>query len=333
MSDPSKRSSDEFTASLQITSPLKSLISEKLPTYSFETRDEQFRAKKYVHRLRRSQHSDAAGHLKQSLSITLQRSMALAQESSSSWLTALPVVEFGFNPHKSAFRDALCLRYGWLPARIPIECECGTQFSVEHVLSCPKGGLPSIRHSEIRDLTANLMSEVCNDVCIEPHLQPITGEHLSGATVNIQEGARMDIAANGLWGSRYERTYFDVRIFNPHATSNRQTNLSACYRKHERVKKRAYEQRIQEIEQSSFTPLVMSSTGGLGPAATTTYKRLATLLSAKWDLPYSLTMNWLRCCLSFSLLRSSIQAIRGARSSAGRASKFVSLPFDLYSNI
>ena len=37
------------------------------------------------------------------------------------------------------------------------------------------------------------------DVCIEPHLQPITGEHLSGASANTQDGARLDIAANGLW--------------------------------------------------------------------------------------------------------------------------------------
>ena len=149
--------------------------------------------------------------------------MALAQErGASSWLTELPVAEFGFTLHKSAFRGALCLRYGWLPSRIPIECEYGTQFSVEHVLSCPKGGFPWIRYNEIRDLTANLLSEVCNDDCIEPHLQPITGEHLSGATANLQEGARLDVAANGLWECHYERTYFDVRIFNPHATSNRQ---------------------------------------------------------------------------------------------------------------
>ncbi len=199
-----------------------------------------------------------------------------------------------------------------------------------NVLSCPKGGFPSLRHNEIRDITANLLSEVCS---IEPHLQPISGEHLPGTTANITEGARLDIAANGLWGGRFERTYFDVRVFNPHAASNRQTNPSLCYRKHENVKKRAYESRIQEIEHSSFTPLVMSSTGGLGPASTSTYKRLATLLAAKWDQPYTSTMNWLRCRLSFSLLRSSIQAIRGARSTAGKASKATSLPIDLESLI
>ena len=256
------------------------------------------RQKKEVHRRRCSQHSDAAGHLKQSLSSTLQRSMALAEESGSfSWFTALPVAEFGFTLHKSAFCDALFLRHGWLPTRIPNECECGTQFSVEHILSYPKGDFPSIRQNKIRDLTANLMSEVCNDVYIEPHLQPITGEHLPRGHREHPRRCLNGYCYKQAMGDRYERTYFDVGIFNPHATSNRQTNLSACYRKHEGVQKSAYEQRVQEIEHSFFTPLVMSSTGGLRPAALTTYKRLATLLPAKWDQPYSLTMNWLRCCL------------------------------------
>ena len=63
--------------------------------------------------------------------------------------------------------------------------------------------------------------------------RPITGEVLTGATSNAQDGARLDIAANGFWGCRFERTYFDVRIFNPHAPSYRQSCLPACYRKQE----------------------------------------------------------------------------------------------------
>ncbi len=330
LGDPSKRSSQEFLASLQVTNPLKNLISDMNKSYTYEAYEEQVNAKAEIHNQRRSQQSASACLLKPLLPISLQRSMALAQErGASSWLTALPVTEFGFTLHKCAFRDALCLRYGWLPARTPINCDCGTQFSVEHALSCPKGGFPSLRHNEIRDMTADILTEVCNDVCIEPHLQPVTVEHLQGASSNTQDGARLDIAANGLWGGRFERTFFDVRVFNPHAPSNRHTNPSACYRKHEKEKKRAYEQRILQIEHASFTPLVMSSTGGLGPAATSSYKRLATLLAAKWNQPYSSTLSWLRCRLSFSLLRSSIQAIRGARSSNGRAQKAAHLPVDL----
>ena len=53
---------------------------------------------------------------------------------------------------------------------IPSTCTCGKSFTVEHALSCPLGGFPSIRHNEIRDLTVNLMAEVCHNVSIEPHL-------------------------------------------------------------------------------------------------------------------------------------------------------------------
>ena len=58
----------------------------------------------------------------------------------SSWLTALHLPEHGFALHKSAFLDALALCYGWLPLRAPLLCACDSLFSVDHVLSCPKGG-------------------------------------------------------------------------------------------------------------------------------------------------------------------------------------------------
>ena len=67
----------------------------------------------------------------------------------------------------------------------------------------------------------------------------MTNETLMGATANCQDGAWLDIAASGFWGGTYERTFFDVRVFNPHAPLNRHTQLSSCYRKHEQIKKRA----------------------------------------------------------------------------------------------
>ena len=66
--------------------------------------------------------------------------------------------------HETAFHDALALRYGWLPSRLPTHHACGTSFSIDHSLSCPKGGFPSIRHNKVRDLTAELLSEVCHSV-------------------------------------------------------------------------------------------------------------------------------------------------------------------------
>ena len=116
------------------------------------------------------------------------------------------------------------------------------------------------------------------------------------------EGARLDVAANGFWCGRYEKTFVDVRVFNPYAPSNRKSTLAQCYRKHELEKKRAYEQRIIEVEHASFTPIVLSASGGLAKGATIFYKRLATMLAEKWDQPYSTTIGWLRCNISFGML-------------------------------
>ena len=116
-------------------------------------------------------------------------------------------------------------------------------------------------------------------------------------------------------------TYFDVRVFNPLAPSNRNQHPAAVFRKHEIEKKHAYQQQIQDVEQCSFTPLVLSATGGTGSEATTFYKRLAAMLSQKWETPCSKTLCWLRCHLSYSLIRSAIQAIRDARSSQGHAAR------------
>ena len=111
----------------------------------------------------------------------------------------------------------------------------------------------------------------------------------------------------------------------------RQTNISSSQpvtANYESAKKRVYEQHILEVEHASFTPLVMSWASGFGREATSMYKRLASLLSTKWDQPYSKVMGWLHCQLSFSLLRSSILCIRGACSSSSHFAKPL-LPVDL----
>ena len=133
-----------------------------------------------------------------------QRALDLASaKGASNWLTTRPLQEQCFTLHKSAFHDAVALRYGWSPQRTPAHCACGTSFSVEHALSCPKSGLPSIRHNEIRDLTATLLTEVCSQVAVEPELQPVSQQDYP-ASANIQDGARLDIAMNGFWGGRSE---------------------------------------------------------------------------------------------------------------------------------
>ena len=308
----------EYTASLDITRPLSSCIGSRQPFDYFEMKSAQYSKKSATRLSRQSLHSDSSSALRTQLDNTLQTAVDQATiRGASTWLSALPLSEYGFALHKAAFHDAMALRYGWPLHRTPAHCACGTTFSVDHALLCPKGGLPSLRHNEIRDLTASLLTEVCHQVQVEPELQAVCDPGaFSQATANIQEGARLDIAMNGFWGGRTERCFVDVRVFNPYAPSNA-GSITSAYRRHENIKRRAYGQRIREVEHASFTPIVMSATGGLASEATTFYRRLASLLASKWGDEYCVVMGWLRCSLSFSLLRSAIACVRGARSSVG----------------
>ena len=163
-------------------------------------------------------------------------------------------------------------------------------------------------------------------------LQPLSGEQIGPKSAITEDGACLDIKANGFWGCKHETTYFYVCIFNPLAKSNSSMPLTSCYRKHENEKCRNYEARIREIEHSTFTPLVLSTSGTMAPAAKVTYNRLASLIAEKHQQPYSLTVNWLRCKLSFSLISSTVMCLRGARSTYHRPSNLSESPMDLAIN-
>ena len=92
------------------------------------------------------------------------------------------------------------------------------------------------------------------------------------------------------------------------------SSSNACYRRYEREKRRAYEQRVLDVEHGTFTPLVLSTSGGWGLSATVAFKRLAGLISEKYDQPYSSTLSFIRCKIAFSLIDSAISCLRAPRS-------------------
>ena len=128
----------------------------------------------------------------------------------SNWLTSLPLKMENYALNKREFRDAIRMRYRWPLRYLPTICACGKQFSVDHAMSCLKGGFIHQRHDDIRDLFGQLATEVSHDVEIEPALLPLTGEQLH-ATANEQDEARLDLSIGGFW-QRGQRAFFDVRI-------------------------------------------------------------------------------------------------------------------------
>ena len=98
--------------------------------------------------------------------------------------------------------DAMCLHYNWHPPQLPNHCVCDRSFNTDHALSFPTGGFPFVRRNDLRDFIANLCTEVCPNVCIEPPLPALTGN---------------------CYHMTLQWAFFDVRVYHPNALSYQNT--------------------------------------------------------------------------------------------------------------
>ena len=138
----------------------------------------------------------------------------------SSWLNAMSLTDQGLALNKHEFRDSLSLQYNLPLVDLPSLCVCGDKFTVGHALSCKKGGFVAQRHDGVCDLLMAFINKVCNNVKIEPCLQPLNNEwlHLRGTVTSSK--ARLYIKVGGFW-SRGVMAFFDVRV--THVNSNKRT--------------------------------------------------------------------------------------------------------------
>ena len=72
------------------------------------------------------------------------------------------------------------------------------------------------------------------------------------------------------------------------------------FQMYERSKCLQYEERIINIDHGSFCPLIFSTTGAAGPRCDRFLKRMAGMLADEDRSPYSCTLSWLRCRISFA---------------------------------
>ena len=179
----------------------------------------------------------------------------------------------------NCIRDALCLRYGWQPNLLPSTCVCSKTFSIEHALNCPCGGYPYLA-------------------------QWVTWHHCNIAYWSMPQCWNRALSTTFIWWvSKVQDSKWCGWCSCRHCCREllvSKESLTQCYRHLEQDKKCAYEARVREVELGCFTPLVFSTSGGLGPAAKTFYKRLASLIPEKHDQPYSLTLFWLWAFHCFS---------------------------------
>ena len=103
-------------------------------------------------------------------------------------------------------------------------------------------------------------------------------------------------------------------MFNPSARRYAKHQLSKTYQLNEKEKKRLYNERITQVEHGTFTPLVMSTTGGMGRELLTFNSWLPELISEKRESSYSIVATWIRRKFIFALIKSMGMCLRGSRS-------------------
>ena len=310
--DFTKLSSLEYDNSRKITNSLVSAIKDQVTTYGINKKDIN-KIKNEIKSAKEKRYIDLLKNLKNEMSEPQRRiNLVNCEKGASSWLNVLPLPKHGFNLTKQQFWDALRLRYGWSIPNLPTTCACGSKYDIQHCMSCKKGGFINIRHNDVRDLTACLLTEVCKDVSVEPLLTPLTGENIESRSAKTGDEARLDISARDFW-VKGQKAFFDVRVFDPNASRYVTQNLQQCYARNEKEKKNGYVERILNVEHASFTPLVFTIQGGMSREAHTFYNRLSDMIANKRKEPTSVITNWIRTKLNFALLKSCLLCLRGSR--------------------
>ena len=144
------------------------------------------------------------------------------EHGASSWLTAIPLSEEGYDLTKQSFWDLIRVRYCWTLTRLPSNCECGIEFDIQF----------DINH--IRNITSILSKDVCKGLRVEPQLQQLTGEYLQHSAAAGDE-VRLDISACG-FRQAGQIAFLVSRVFNPNAKRYANIELTKAYEINEREK-------------------------------------------------------------------------------------------------
>ena len=130
--------------------------------------------------------------------------------------------------HKGAFRDALCPRhmvgsYPFYQLHVPV--------ATHSLLIMPWAAQwedfqPPVAMRSVISLPISCQRCAMTYTCVEPPLQPLSGEFLSYFTANRDDAVRFDIRARGFWGLQQQSAFFDVWVFNPNASTHRRIHVT-----------------------------------------------------------------------------------------------------------
>ena len=99
-----------------------------------------------------------------------------------------------------------------------------------------------------------------------------------------------------------------------YSDSQRDSTVKSVLEKHEKEKKRQYNQRVIDVEHGTFTPLIFTTSGAMGQECIKYHKTLAEKISKKNGEKYDDIMRYIRVKISFLVLKATLLCLRGSRS-------------------
>ena len=114
------------------------------------------------------------------------------------------------------------------------------------------------------------------------------------------------------FGENKKNAFFDVRITNKNSEFQRHLTSEKIFTKHEREKKRLYNNRIMNVEHSTFTPFVFSVNVGMAKEFLKIHKFVAGKIANKSGCRYEKVLSIIKCILSLLILRASLMCVKGS---------------------
>ena len=119
-----------------------------------------------------------------------------------------------------------------------------------------------MRHDGPKILWIKWCIKVFRDVESEPPLEPLSGEEFAHNSAKMADDARSDARVRGFW-KRCRNAFFEFRVFYAFASTHKSKSPAKLYKHIANIRRREYGARINNVEDGDFTPMILSSSGGL----------------------------------------------------------------------
>ena len=132
----SEISQTEFQNSSQLTEEHVSLITRQDRTYNIEKESLKYIKHKIKLEIQKCNQQKLVNIRSK---LTIQQcglNYINIEQGASTWLTTLPIEDKGYMLNKQEFLDLVNIRYGCLLSQTPRTFACGSNFNIEHALTC-----------------------------------------------------------------------------------------------------------------------------------------------------------------------------------------------------